>query len=63
MILKMIFSFNFLKYLIFFDFKDFFYLLYSIFYSIFFTKSSFLFGFNVGWNINFINIYNVIKTI
>ncbi|WP_414757042.1 hypothetical protein [Candidatus Phytoplasma asteris] len=66
MILKMIFSFNFLKYLkylISFDFKDFFYLLYSIFYSIFFTKSSFLFGFNVGWNINFINIYNVIKTI
>ncbi|BAD04438.1 hypothetical protein PAM_353 [Onion yellows phytoplasma OY-M] len=63
MILKMIFSFNFLKYLISFDFKDFFYLLYSIFYSIFFTKSSFLFGFNVGWNINFINIYNIIKTI
>lgn len=63
MILKMIFSFNFLKYLISFDFKDFFYLLYSIFYSIFFTKSSFLFGFNVGWNINFINIYSIIKTI
>ncbi|WP_257608356.1 hypothetical protein [Rice orange leaf phytoplasma] len=62
-ILKMIFSFNFLKYLISFDFKDFFYLLYSIFYSIFFTKSSFLFDFNVGWNINFINIYNIIKTV
>ncbi|WP_341833459.1 hypothetical protein M33023_03490 [Candidatus Phytoplasma asteris] len=63
MILKMIFSFNFLKYLISFDFKDFFYLLYDLFYNIFLTKSSFLFGFNVGWNINFINIYNIIKTI
>ncbi|WZN38484.1 hypothetical protein M33023_03170 [Candidatus Phytoplasma asteris] len=59
----MIFSFNFLKYLISFDFKDFFYLLYDLFYNIFLTKSSFLFGFNVGWNINFINIYNIIKTI
>ncbi|WP_238374420.1 hypothetical protein [Aster yellows witches'-broom phytoplasma] len=63
MILEMIFSFNFLKYLISFDFKDFFYLLYDLFYNIFLTKSSFLFGFNVGWNINFINIYNIIKTI
>ncbi|WP_341833471.1 hypothetical protein [Candidatus Phytoplasma asteris] len=63
MILEMIFNFNFLKYLISFDFKDFFYLLYDLFYNIFLTKSSFLFGFNVGWNINFINIYNIIKTI
>ncbi|WP_225904301.1 hypothetical protein [Paulownia witches'-broom phytoplasma] len=61
MTLKMIFSFNFLKYLISFDFKDFFYLLYSIFYSIFFTKLSFLFGFNVGWNNNFLIIFNMIK--
>ncbi|WP_339332375.1 hypothetical protein [Paulownia witches'-broom phytoplasma] len=63
MILKMIFSFDFFKYLIFFDFKDFFYLLYSIFYSIFFTKSSFLFDFNVGWNNNFLIIFNMIKTV
>ncbi|WP_051345680.1 hypothetical protein [Candidatus Phytoplasma tritici] len=63
MIMKMIFSFNFLKYLISFDFKDFFYLLYSIFYSIFFTKSSYLFGFNVGWNNNFLIIFNMIKTV
>ncbi|MGE9276330.1 MAG: hypothetical protein ACQKHC_00290 [Candidatus Phytoplasma pruni] len=55
----MIFNLSVLKYLISFDFKALFYLLYSIF----FTKSSFLFGYEVGWNINFFNIFNFIKMI
>ncbi|KOR75233.1 hypothetical protein CPX_001807 [Candidatus Phytoplasma pruni] len=59
----MIFNLSVLKYLISFDFKALFYLLYSIFYSIFLTKSSFLFGYEVGWNINFFNIFNFIKMI
>ncbi|MGE9276477.1 MAG: hypothetical protein ACQKHC_03495 [Candidatus Phytoplasma pruni] len=57
--MKMIFNLSVLKYLISFDFKALFYLLYSIF----FTKSSFLFGYEVGWNINFFNIFNFIKMI
>ncbi|WEK82594.1 MAG: hypothetical protein PR2021_5290 [Candidatus Phytoplasma pruni] len=62
--MKMIFNLSFVKYLLVsFNFKALFYLLYNFFYSIFFTKSSFLFGFNVGWNINFLNIFNFIKMI
>ncbi|WEK82144.1 MAG: hypothetical protein PR2021_0700 [Candidatus Phytoplasma pruni] len=62
--MKMIFNLFFVKYLLVsFNFKALFYLLYNFFYSIFFTKSSFLFGFNVGWNINFLNIFNFIKMI
>lgn len=64
MINKMIFSFNFIKYSISFSFfKDIFYFIYIIFRNIFFTKSSFLFRLNVGWNQNFLIIYHIIKTI
>ncbi|MGE9276351.1 MAG: hypothetical protein ACQKHC_00395 [Candidatus Phytoplasma pruni] len=59
-----LFDLSFLKYLlVIFNFKALFYLLYNFFYNIFFTKSSFLFGYEVGWNINFFNIFNFIKMI
>ncbi|WEK82111.1 MAG: hypothetical protein PR2021_0370 [Candidatus Phytoplasma pruni] len=62
--MKMIFDLSFLKYLLVsFNFKALFYLFYDFFYNIFFTKSTFLFGFNVGWNTNFLNIFNFIKMI
>ncbi|WP_341266757.1 hypothetical protein [Candidatus Phytoplasma fraxini] len=38
-------------------------LIYIIFKNLFFTKSSFLFGSNVGWNKNFFHIYDFTKTI
>ncbi|WP_458441788.1 hypothetical protein [Candidatus Phytoplasma solani] len=62
--MKMLFNFNFLAYLFSFEYLKYFYnFFYYLFYSIFFTKSSFLFGFNVGWNNNFLIIFNMIKTV
>lgn len=53
--LKYLFSFSYLK-----AFGSFFYVL---FHHIFLTQSSLLFGFNVGWDKNFLIVFNFIKTI
>ncbi|MBP5836055.1 hypothetical protein [Candidatus Phytoplasma meliae] len=63
--MKIFFNFDLLKYLFtfLFSFKYFFFLLYDLFYNIFLTKSSFLFNYEVGWNKNFIIIFNFTKMI
>ncbi len=60
----MIFNLSVLKYLlVIFNFKSLFYLFYNFCYSVFFTKTAFFFGYEVGWNINFLNVFNFIKMI
>ncbi|XXP77479.1 MAG: hypothetical protein AB3N34_00860 [Lettuce witches'-broom phytoplasma] len=62
--MKIIFNLSVLKYLlVIFNLKDLFYLFYNFFYSVFFTKTAFFFGYEVGWNINFLNVFNFIKMI
>ncbi|MDC9032323.1 hypothetical protein M8044_000546, partial [Columbia Basin potato purple top phytoplasma] len=53
--IKYLFSFSYLK-----AFGSFFYVL---FHHICFTQSSLLFGFNVGWDKNFLIFFNFIKII
>lgn len=63
-VIKTLFTLNFLKYLFSFSFfKSFYSFFYIFFHHIFFTKSSLFFGFKVGWDKNFLVFFNFFKII
>ncbi|WP_017193385.1 hypothetical protein [Vaccinium witches'-broom phytoplasma] len=63
-IIKTLFTLSFFKYLFSFSYLKFFCsFFYSFFHHIFFTKSSLFFGFNVGWDNNFLVFFNFFKII